>query len=172
MSCNCNDNKKQIERRGFLNKLVIGIGIFMGSILSLPFIVSMLDPVTRKRKLVWRSVGNLNDFTIGDTKLVTFKNASPYKWGDNISQTAAYVRREDNFNLVAFSINCSHLGCPVRFVKKSEIFLCPCHGGVYYKDGSRASGPPPRGLYKYPIRVKDNKVEIKTEGIPITSITA
>jgi Rieske Fe-S protein len=26
--------------------------------------------------------------------------------------------------------------------------MCPCHGGVYYANGERASGPPPRGLYR------------------------
>ena len=32
--------------------------------------------------------------------------------------------------------------------------MCPCHGGVYYADGSRASGPPPRGLYEYEYKVE------------------
>jgi hypothetical protein len=32
--------------------------------------------------------------------------------------------------------------------------MCPCHGGVYYEDGSYASGPPPRGLYEYDIRFR------------------
>ena len=47
-----------------------------------------------------------------------------------------------------FAINCAHLGCPVRWFPESRLFMCPCHGGVYYEDGSRASGPPPRGLYR------------------------
>ncbi len=40
-----------------------------------------------------------------------------------------------------FAINCAHLGCPVRWFAQSKLFLCPCHGGAYYEDGSRASGP-------------------------------
>jgi menaquinol-cytochrome c reductase iron-sulfur subunit len=38
--------------------------------------------------------------------------------------------------------------------------MCPCHGGVYYKDGSVAAGPPPRPLERYPVRVQDGQVEI------------
>jgi hypothetical protein len=32
--------------------------------------------------------------------------------------------------------------------------MCPCHGGVYYANGERASGPPPRGLYPCVYRVR------------------
>jgi Rieske Fe-S protein len=31
--------------------------------------------------------------------------------------------------------------------------MCPCHGGVYYASGERASGPPPRGLFRCVYRV-------------------
>ena len=31
--------------------------------------------------------------------------------------------------------------------------MCPCHGGVFYSDGTRASGPPPRRLYEYEYKV-------------------
>jgi Rieske Fe-S protein len=32
--------------------------------------------------------------------------------------------------------------------------MCPCHGGVYYANGDRASGPPPQGLYRAVYRVR------------------
>jgi menaquinol-cytochrome c reductase iron-sulfur subunit len=47
--------------------------------------------------------------------------------------------------------------------------MCPCHGGVYYEDGSVAAGPPPRGLYQYPVRVNNGQVEIMASPIPITT---
>jgi menaquinol-cytochrome c reductase iron-sulfur subunit len=53
-----------------------------------------------------------------------------------------------------FAINCAHLGCPVRWFPQSGLFMCPCHGGVYYSDGSRASGPPERGLFEYRYKVE------------------
>ena len=36
--------------------------------------------------------------------------------------------------------------------------MCPCHGGAYYRDGSRASGPPERGLFEYPYKVTNGLV--------------
>ena len=176
MACPCeqeNNNQEQkdlVNRRGFLTKITLAIGAFIGVVLTLPLITAMLDPITRKKGHKWRKVGDLSDFEIGGVKMVSFENASPYKWSSKIAYSAAYIRRESEHEFTAFSVNCTHLGCPVRWVDKSELFLCPCHGGVYYKDGSRAAGPPPRGLYTYPTRVQNNHLEIETEAIPITTL--
>jgi Rieske Fe-S protein len=42
----------------------------------------------------------------------------------------------------------------VSWFPQSGLFMCPCHGGVYYSNGERASGPPPRGLFHCAWRVK------------------
>ncbi len=175
MSCNCeknSDENKKNSRRSFLTKLTMGIGAGIGGILSLPVITAMLDPLTREGKHRWRTVGALKDFKEGETKMVTFRNASIYDWTGKLFNTAAYVRREKDGKLLAFSVNCAHLGCPVRWEEHAQLFFCPCHGGVFNKDGSRAAGPPPRGLYNYPIRLKKDKVQIETQAIPITNIGA
>ena len=51
------------------------------------------------------------------------------------------------------AVNCAHLGCPVSWFPQSGLFMCPCHGGVYYANGDRASGPPPRGLFRCAWRI-------------------
>ena len=61
-----------------------------------------------------------------------------------------------------FAINCAHLGCPVRWFPQSGLFMCPCHGGAYYADGSRASGPPERGLFEY--RLQDRAEDALDRG--------
>lgn len=174
MGCDCenNETKETLSRRSFLSKLSVGIGAIIGTVLAFPLITAMLDPVTRETGKKWRQIGMASNFEEGNTQLVTFKNASPYKWSGKIAQSAAYIRKEENGEFVAFSVNCSHLGCPVRWEEKPGLFMCPCHGGVYYKDGSRAAGPPPRGLYKYPVRISGEHLEIQTDEIPITDITA
>ena len=178
MGCKCEEHntpeteKEAENRRGFLTKLIFGSGAFVATVLGFPLVTAMLDPVTRKREKVWRQVGALEDFLMDETKMVSFMNASPYKWSSKISHSATYIRREENNKLTAFSVNCAHLGCPVRWDEGAQLFMCPCHGGVYYKDGSRAAGPPLRGLYQYPVRIVNNQVEIETEAIPITNISS
>ena len=51
-----------------------------------------------------------------------------------------------------FAVNCAHLGCPVRWFPQSSLFMCPCHGGVYYRDGSRASGPSAARAVRVPLQ--------------------
>jgi Rieske Fe-S protein len=65
-----------------------------------------------------------------------------------------------------FAINCAHLGCPGRWFEQSRLFLCPCHGGAYYEDGSRASGPPPRGLYEYNHKIEGGDLLVQGGFIP------
>src|SRR5262249_50104176 len=89
-------------------------------------------------------------------------------WDGEVAQTGVYVRYEgeddkktnltERYKFLIFAVNCAHLGCPVSWFSQSGLFLCPCHGGVYYANGDRASGPPRRGLYRCVYRVwKDKK---------------
>lgn len=62
--------------------------------------------------------------------------------------------------IVALSDVCPHLGCKVRYYSSAAKFLCPCHGGVFDKDGKAVSGPPAeegKNLTRYAItRVGEN----------------
>jgi Rieske Fe-S protein len=44
--------------------------------------------------------------------------------------------------------------------------MCPCHGGAYYQDGARASGPPERGLFEYPHKIEAGKLLIHAGEMP------
>jgi menaquinol-cytochrome c reductase iron-sulfur subunit len=61
------------------------------------------------------------------------------------------------------------MGCPVRWLPDAELFMCPCHGGVYYTDGTVAAGPPPKPLVRYEVRVVNDQVQIKAAALPITT---
>jgi len=58
-------------------------------------------------------------------------------------------RKEIMSKLNVLSSSCAHLGCPVRWVPDQELYLCPCHGGLYDINGGWVGGPPPRGMYRY-----------------------
>ena len=118
----------------------------------------------------WRTVGKLNDFKINTTNLVTFINADPEPYAGITAKSAAWLRRSSDASFIAFAANCTHLGCPVRWEKDAHLFMCPCHGGVYYADASVAAGPPPKPLTRYQVRVFNDEVQIKTAPLPITNI--
>ena len=105
-------------------------------------------------------------FKVGATVNVVFMDASPLPWAGVTAKTGAWLRRTGEEEFVAFSVNCAHLGCPVRWLEDARLFMCPCHGGVYYEDGRVAAGPPPHRSRHIPVRVRDGQVEIRTEPDP------
>jgi menaquinol-cytochrome c reductase iron-sulfur subunit len=94
-------------------------------------------------------------------------DTSPLPWAGVTAKTAAWLRRVSADRFVAFAVNCAHLGCPVRWLPDAQLFMCPCHGGVYYADGTVAAGPPPHSLAQYATRITGDDVEIHTAPIPI-----
>ncbi|HZC18448.1 MAG TPA: Rieske 2Fe-2S domain-containing protein [Rubrobacteraceae bacterium] len=64
--------------------------------------------------------------------------------------------REAQDALNVLSSSCAHLGCPVRWREDQQLFLCPCHGGLYDINGGWYGGPPPRGMYSYTHEVRQD----------------
>jgi Rieske Fe-S protein len=136
--------------------LLMNVGIFFNSlvavVLAVPVVRYLLSPIARGRKdgyESWVTLGSLEQFPSGETRLATYRNPIVSSWDGDTADIACWVRNVDGKNYQVFAINCAHLGCPVRWFPQSSLFMCPCHGGAYYQDGSRASGPPERGLFEY-----------------------
>jgi len=157
----------ELERREFLSKLCISLGLMGGAALSIPGAGFVLAPLFRDSPSTWRSVGKVESFALGATVAVVFVDASPLPWAGVTAKSAAWLRRTAETEFIAFSVQCAHLGCPVRWLEQADLFMCPCHGGVYYADGRVAAGPPPHPLSRYPVRIQNGNVEIKAEPIPI-----
>ncbi len=156
-----------IARRQLLGKMSVALGVAGGVALGVPMVGFIVAPLFRKAPREWRAVGKIEQFKVGETVNVVFVDASPLPWAGVTAKTAAWLRRVSETEFEAFSVNCAHLGCPVRWMAEAKLFMCPCHGGVYYQDGSVAAGPPPHALPQYPVRVTDGQVEIRTDPIPI-----
>jgi len=159
---------EEIARRGFLTKISVALGGLCAAMLGVPLVGFVVAPLFRKAPDAWIPVGKIDDFEIGRTIRVPFTDPSPLPWAGITAKSAAWLRRESDAQFIAFSVNCTHMGCPIRWLADAELFMCPCHGGVYYKDGTVAAGPPPNPLVRYAVRVANGQVEIKAAGVPIT----
>jgi len=155
------------ERRAFLGKISTALSGLAAALVGIPVVGFLLGPLLQTTARTWRSVGKIDSFQIGTTVRVTFLDPSPLKWAGVTAKTAAWLRRLGEDQFVAFAMNCSHLGCPVRWLAGPSLFMCPCHGGVYYADGQVAAGPPPHALFKYPVRIRNGQVEILTSAVPL-----
>ena len=158
-----------------LMKLGILFNAAVGVVLAVPIVRYLLSPVIRERRPgyeSWLSLGPLAQFPEGQTRLASFRNPVVDPSDGETANIPCWVRRVAGENFQIFAINCAHLGCPVRWFPQSGLFMCPCHGGVYYSDGSRASGPPERGMFEYPYKIERGNLLIRAGEMPTTGSPA
>ncbi len=158
------------DRRSFFKILTWLVGGLAALAVVVPFGAYLFGPL-RKRREMWLTLGRVNEFPQGETRLVTFANPLGQPWDGMTAQTGVYVRFLGRDEFQVFAVNCTHLGCPVSWFPQSGLFMCPCHGGVYYEDGEHASGPPPRGLFHCVWRVRDGQLEIQAPHLPTLNDT-
>ena len=149
-------------RRTFFRWLTYGLGAVAAAAVGVPFIGYLFG--ARKAPVEWVPLGPVADFALNQTRRVDFDNPIRQPWDGMVAHTGVYVRYEGRdeqaagetmgYKFLVFAVNCAHLGCPVEWFQESGLFMCPCHGGVYYANGERASGPPPRGLFRCVYRVR------------------
>jgi menaquinol-cytochrome c reductase iron-sulfur subunit len=158
-----------MSRRGFLTKLGMLFNGLAAAVVAVPMVGFLLSAITRGRGngyLSWVRLGQVADFPEGETRLATFRNPYVMPTDGATADTACWVRHIAGNEFQVFAVNCAHLGCPVRWFPQSGLFMCPCHGGAYYRDGSRASGPPERGLFQYPYKVENGRIAIQAGELP------
>src|SRR5229473_611968 len=164
-----------LSRRQMFMKIATLFNGVVGVLLAIPIVRYVLSPVTRAAKSgyeSWLSLGSIDQFPSGETRLATFRNPVAQASDGETADIPCWVRHVDNNRFQVFAINCAHLGCPVRWFPQSGLFMCPCHGGAYYADGSRASGPPERGLFTYDTKIVDGALQINAGQMPTLSNTA
>ena len=164
-----------LSRRELFLKIGILFNTLVGAALAVPIVRYILSPITRGRRPgyeSWLSLGSVDQFPSGQTRLAVYRNPVVNPWDGETANVPCWVRHVDAGNFQVFAINCAHLGCPVRWFPQSGLFMCPCHGGAYYEDGSRASGPPERGLFEYPFKIANGKLLIKAGEMPTPGSSA
>jgi menaquinol-cytochrome c reductase iron-sulfur subunit len=158
-----------LGRRTFFQWLTCGLSAVAATALSVPLIGYFLG--VRKRDIHWVPLEEVDRFPVNQTRLQTFDNPLRQPWDGMTAFTGVYVRNlgtneQGEFQFLVFAVNCAHLGCPVSWFPQSGLFMCPCHGGVYYANGERASGPPPRGLFRCAWRVHEGRLEVQAPHYP------
>jgi len=176
-----NLTRRLLNREAFMVLFMAGLGGVVSIALAIPLVGYLLSPLIDGAPDLWRDVGAVNDFKIGDTVQVNFAYGGPYggpqwgggtgqrplPWGGSTDLTAAWLRRTGSSNFIAFAVYCTHLGCPVHWFSQPKIFMCPCHGSVFNSDGTVAGGPAPRPLFTYSTKVQNGRVYILTQTLPI-----
>ncbi len=152
-----------VGRRSFLTTLFSTVGGALAAICALPFARYIAYPLYAAGSHGgWVDAGPVSDFTsTGEPvrKLINIEHLDG--WQQTVSQQAVYVMRDAGGSFVALSSVCPHLGCSVAWQPNRKIFVCPCHGGCFAPNGSRISGPPPRGMSALATRIDGDRLSIQ-----------
>jgi Rieske Fe-S protein len=60
--------------------------------------------------------------------------------------------------VTATLLQCTHMGCEVRWDESRQVYDCPCHDAVFDDAGKVVSGPPPRRLDRLPARIEGDSI--------------
>lgn len=98
----------------------------------------------------------------GAKQVVLSKKDIPIGEGKEIvyNDTPLIVINRPDKGFVALSRVCTHLGCLVEYQKDRKRLLCPCHAGTYDLMGNVTSGPPPKPLLQFPLKVEGDSIII------------
>jgi menaquinol-cytochrome c reductase iron-sulfur subunit len=153
---------KQISRRGFASLVVWAIGGLISAGLGIPALAYIISPaVQRADTQNWIRLGSAAKVELGTPTLFKTKIQRQAGWIVNEEELTIYVRTDDGRDFIAMSNICTHLGCRVRWIAEQQQFFCPCHNGVFDKDGNVLSGPPPRPLDRYETKVENEQLMIQ-----------
>jgi Rieske Fe-S protein len=140
-------------------------GAVAAVLLAIP-LVGYFFGALKKHRAEWIPLGPASRYPMNETRLETFYNPLGLAWDGMSAHMGVYVRNLGDNQFLVLAMNCAHLGCPVTWFPQSGLFMCPCHGGVYYENGDLASGPPPRGLFHCMWRVRGGQLEVQAPHFP------
>lgn len=131
-----------IRRMGVFGTLALAVGWFIRHILV------YFSPGKAKARYHKYLVAKVNEIPVGQAKEVSIQGKPVF-----------VVHLEGGFKV--FSGVCTHLGCIVEWEPNNDRFYCPCHKGVFDREGRVVEGPPPRALDEFVVELDQNLVFIK-----------
>lgn len=138
----------------------------MAGAVGVPVLLTAISPSLRRDdREIWQSLGPLADFPEGEMRkaVVPVPRAD---WAGSLSEVGVFVLRQAGDRVTVFSRNCTDLSCPVVWDPGSEWFFCPCHGGIFSKEGEPKAGPPRIPLYRYAARIREGTLEVDLNSVP------
>jgi len=155
-----------VGRRRFL-KLASALGAGISALLvGIPAASAFLSPGFKKPvKRNWVKVADdVATIDVGVPVKVDFVEAAQDAWVESRTLRTVWLYTEDGEKFIAYSGTCTHLGCSYGYDKTKDLFVCPCHRGIFdVKTGKVLSGPPPRPLDTLPVKVENGEVHVLYE---------
>jgi menaquinol-cytochrome c reductase iron-sulfur subunit len=149
---------KGIERRSF--SILAGLWAILGAALSLPAGVYLFSSPRSRKQTGWIDAGDVTRLPLNQPEEVVFRRNRVDGWKIVSEKNTAWVVRPNDREIIALAPQCTHLGCAYHWVEQTKEFLCPCHTSTFSMEGEVLTGPAPRALDRYDIKVENNRLLI------------
>lgn len=137
------------------------IGGFITVAIAFPAIAYILAPALKRDETEeWIRLGTASKVELGTPTLFKATIERQTGWIVNETELTFYVLTDNGRDYVAMSNTCTHLGCRVRWIEDQQQFFCPCHNAAFDKEGEVLSGPPPRPLDRYTVKVEGDQLYV------------
>ena len=159
-----NKSDYMISRRGFVGGVVGLVGAIITAVVGLPVIGYVVAPALKKSgEAEWLTLGPMSAIEPGVPTPFTFSQMKEVGWRRTRINRTVYAITHDGENVTVFSDACTHLSCKVHWDAERDAFVCPCHDGVFDKEGNVIDGPPPEPLHRFQAKVEGEQLMILVE---------
>jgi cytochrome b6-f complex iron-sulfur subunit len=135
--------------RRSLIRWLLGGGIFSS-------IASFLYPVTKFMMPPNVPEAAVNEVVAGKVQMLKPNAAAIVKFGNK----PVLLVRVSETEWKALTAVCTHLNCTVQYQENTRQIWCACHNGYYDLNGKVLSGPPPKPLDEFVVRIRGDEVVI------------
>jgi Rieske Fe-S protein len=149
----------ETSRRSLLAQVIGACVAFLTALLGIPAVGATVGPALRREETEWLSLGSPDSFQEGVPKAVNLTVASRDGWIETTTVKGVWVVRQPGDQFTVFNGRCTHLGCAYSWQAEQQQFACPCHAGVFGRDGKVLAGPPPRPLDALQTRIEGGNLE-------------
>lgn len=153
---------QELARRTLLERLTQLLGTLLAGGLGIPAIGYLLGGAKTVPPGGYVDAADLTQLQPKVPEEVTFQRVRKDGWKLITEKSTAWVVKFSESEVVAFSPQCTHLGCAYHYNESKKEFVCPCHSTNFAVDGTVLNGPAPRPLDRYPVRVQGNRLLIGT----------
>ena len=156
-------SNNDVSRRSFMVRTIIAIFAFIGASLGAALGGFGIIPALKKREPGWSDAGTVADLEENEPQERRFSEIVKSGGQSEKQERTIWIVKKPDTSVVAYSSNCTHLGCGYRWIAGQQRFACPCHGSFFDINGTVLAGPAPRPLDTLPTRVENNRLLVQYE---------
>lgn len=137
-----------ISRKKFIDYVLGGSLVgWLGSTLY-PVLAYLKPPKVPEVNINSVKAGLISDFAVNSSQILKFGR-----------MPVILIRKEDG-EFRAFEATCTHLDCIVQYRADRKQIYCACHNGLYDLHGKNVSGPPPRPLIQFDVKIVRDEIVV------------